>query len=66
MFFKVLSAMLAADAFDRRQRQRLLYAQQQAGQQPHSALAPAEHAPLPPRSAGVAGTWDSQAPERPC
>jgi hypothetical protein len=63
VFFKVLAAIVTADAFDRhmREQQHRAWAAQEA---PHGAGAPASASPGGSQVAGVS-SWDSGAPERP-
>lgn len=69
MFFRVLSAMIAADAIDRHARRRQhhqWHATAVWAQQHHAALAPwREPSPQAP-SDPYARAWDPHAPERPC
>lgn len=65
MFFRVLAAIVTADAFDRhmREQQRCAWGAEEARRQAAaSALPPAPGAGVP---TAPGGAWDSRAPERP-
>ena len=68
MFFRVLGAMLTADAVDRHMRGRAMratYAHQPMPGHPYIAPPPPSPALPPGPPAAAAGDWDPQAPERP-
>jgi hypothetical protein len=67
MFFRVLAAIVTADAFDRQmraQQHRALVAEEARRQAAAPAAATAASEVAPPRAAH-SESWDSSAPERP-